>query len=318
MKCLDIGSRGGFVEDLLPMAFAVDAVGFEADKAECDKMNKLTSEMEIPWRSLKYLPIALGKNKKKQSLNIYSNRGCSSLLEADVELAESFSRGDYYQLEKTVEIETVSLDKVAEKYNLTDAVYMKIDVQGSEMDIINNGKQLLKNRILVVRIEVMFYPFYINQCTFKDLDGSLRDLGFIPMMFLEQHHWRRTTKVKLPLLSEGQFPYSRGQLMHGDVLYFKDPDIMPDGTSEEIEILLKASFIALAYGYVDHSLFIMQRPSVKEYLASKYDIVPEKMLGDVSRYFAALHLKKKWRLLLSDFKSQLKQSIGLFLAGKRK
>ncbi len=309
MTCLDIGSRRGFVEDLLPIAPAIDAIGFEADKKECDRLNKLNSNTTIPWRSLKHLAIALGDGKKNQSLNIYNKKGCSSLLQADVELAESFSRGEYYKLVDNIELETIPLDKAAEKYNFTDAVYMKIDVEGTEINIINSGPLLLNNNILAIRTEVAFNPILKKQCTFKDVDGSLRSSGFIPMMFLDQHHWRRTTKVKLPRLSKGPLPYSKGQLINGDILYFKDPNIIPNTTSEDIKTLLNASFIALAYGFVDHALFLMQRPSVKEYLISKYNIEPENMISDISHDLASSYLKNKWKLRLNDFKSHFKQSI---------
>ena len=77
MICLDIGSRRGFVEDLLPIAPAIDAIGFEADKIECDRLNKLNSNATIPWRSLKHLSIALGDGKNNQSLNIYSKKAAA-------------------------------------------------------------------------------------------------------------------------------------------------------------------------------------------------------------------------------------------------
>ena len=36
----DIGTRGGFDSDLLPIAFGVDAVGFEPDPVEYSRLQK--------------------------------------------------------------------------------------------------------------------------------------------------------------------------------------------------------------------------------------------------------------------------------------
>jgi hypothetical protein len=36
---IDIGARGGFTTDLAPIGSAVDAIGFEPDAAECERLN---------------------------------------------------------------------------------------------------------------------------------------------------------------------------------------------------------------------------------------------------------------------------------------
>ena len=52
---LDIGARRGFVADLLPIAAAVDAIGFEPDEGECDRLNRETRRAKGPWRSLRFI-----------------------------------------------------------------------------------------------------------------------------------------------------------------------------------------------------------------------------------------------------------------------
>ena len=39
LVCLDVGARRGFTADLLPLARAVQAIGFEPDREECDRLN---------------------------------------------------------------------------------------------------------------------------------------------------------------------------------------------------------------------------------------------------------------------------------------
>jgi FkbM family methyltransferase len=288
MTCLDIGARGGFTADLLPLASSVDAVGFEPDPEECERLNRFAATDTGGWRSLRFIPTALGDKDGAGALHLYRQRGCSSLLQADVQLAEGFCRGDYYELEDTLDISLMPLDKAASSFGFRDAVYMKIDVQGAELDVFRSGPELLAGNLLAIRIEVSFIPIYHGQPLFSDIDAHLRVHGFIPMSFLELHHWRRLTKRKDPDIAPGPIPYSLGQMVHGDVLYFRDPGSMPDNTPEEVQTLLKAAFLALAYGYVDHAAIILDRPNVTEYLNSKYGISGKKGLSDVSR-----HLMKK-------------------------
>ena len=174
------------------------------------------------------------------------------------------------------------LDKAASHFGFHDAVYMKIDVQGAELNVFRSGPELLAKNLLAIRIEVSFLPLYHGQPLFSDIDKHLREYGFTPMAFLELHHWRRLTKRKEPDLAPGPIPYSRGQMVHGDVLYFRNPDSMPDDTSEEVQALLRAAFLALAYGYVDHASIILDRPNVAEYLSSKYGFDGKKGLSDAS------------------------------------
>ena len=90
MTCLDIGARGGFTSDLLPLAPSVNAVGFEPDPEECERLNRAAAKDKGAWRTLRFIPTALGDTNGVGTLHFYRQRGCSSLLQADTTLAQSF------------------------------------------------------------------------------------------------------------------------------------------------------------------------------------------------------------------------------------
>ena len=308
MPCLDAGARGGFTPDLLPIAPAVDACGFEPDLQECERLNRAAAAAAShPWRSLRFLPIALGRDHGIRTLNLYLRRGCSSLLKADVTLAETFSRGDYYQLEGTVELQTMPLDAAAVEYDFTGAVFLKIDIQGAELEVFASAPRLLRERLLAIRTEISFIPLYQDQPLYCDIDTHLRAHGFIPMGFVELHHWRRSTQRKPPELAEGPMPYSRGQIVHGDVLYFRDPALMADDTPQAVQTLVQAAFLAMAYEYIDHAAAILTRPAVARYLHARYGFDVEGTLGDVSRCVAHRNRRAEWRRLWCSAKRLLRQ-----------
>jgi FkbM family methyltransferase len=286
VTCLDVGARGGFTRDLLPLAPAVRAIGFEPDTEECARLNAAGAGEPQPWRESRFIPVALGKATETRRLNIYRKRGCSSLLEADVELARRFGRDDYYLHDGSLEVPTTTADAAAREYGFTDAVFFKLDVQGAELEILEGSQELLRRSLLALRVEVSFLPIYKDQPLFADIDQALRRHDLFPMRLLELHPWRRGSKTKLPRMDAGPFPYSEGQMIHGDVLYMKAPENLADDSDTAIEQLLRAALLALAYGLIDHAMAIFERPPVKAFLADRFRVEATSMVSAVSRYLA--------------------------------
>lgn len=291
ITCLDIGARGGVIGDLRSLGKLINAIGFEPDPAECELLNNKVENNKI-WRSLRYIPAALGAGGKGV-LNLYRQRGCSSLLQADELLASQFQREGYYQLDDQVGLETIQLDKAAEKYDFEDASYIKIDIQGGELDVFKSGDRLLKDEIFAIRTEVSFLPIYKGQPLIWDIAHYLAGKGFVPVEFPEIHEWRRMTKIKLPRLSKGSLPYSRGQLVHGDVLFFKDPSLLLSDSDLSIKRCIKGALIATAYGYIDYAYVLLSKKNVSEYMRERYGIEVDNFLSGVSRRAA-----KNYRLTL--------------------
>lgn len=296
--CLDIGARGDVIRDLRPLAPSIDAIGFEPDQEECERLRQEAASSDHPWRSLRFLPVALGAASEARTLHLYRRRGCSSLLEANLDLARRFDRGAYFEVDGTVPLSTEPLSQAASSYQFEDAVYLKVDTQGTELEILKSGENMLRNRVVGIRTEVSFLAVYRRQPLWHEIDRYLRTLGFVPMGFLEMHSWRRGTGVKHPRLASGPIPYSRGQLVHGDILYFKDISAMPDQDERDVKQLLRAAYLALAYEYVDHAVSIFSRAAVSEYVRAQYgiderDLVHE--VGKASRHLARAHRRRRWR-----------------------
>lgn len=285
LTCLDVGARRGFVDDLRWIAPLVNAIGFEPDAAECTRLNSAAITRNTSWRSLKYLPTALGCYNGPQKLNLYRSRGCSSFLTADVEFAMRFARNDYYLLDAIVDVPVMPLDKAAEKFGFQNAVFMKIDVQGAEMDVFQSGPALLRESILGIRTEVCFMPLYKGQPLFADIDAFLRQFGFVPMRFIELHEWRRSTKLKYPKRTEGAVHFSRGQIIHGDILYLRQPEDINAGTEGNCEKLLKLALIAICYGLLDHARVALAGDRVADYLKANYRVQSSDIIAWANKLF---------------------------------
>ena len=70
-----------------------------------------------------------------------------------------------------------TLDAVAAKLELEDNLFVKIDVQGFECEVIKGGQATLR-RAKIVIVETTFRPIYEGQPLFGDVYSALVELGF--------------------------------------------------------------------------------------------------------------------------------------------
>jgi hypothetical protein len=148
----------------------------------------------------------------------------TSLLAPDPErlsLFNGFPR--YCVVERKQEIRTHRLDEVRE----IDAMdYLKIDIQGGELDAMKHGLRLLQNAV-VVQSEVSFVPLYRDQPPLGAIDTFLRTMGFIPHCFSELKIWPLA-----PMVVGGDPTRGIHQLLEADLVYVRD-FTKPDGMDGE-------------------------------------------------------------------------------------
>lgn len=280
LNVFDIGARGGVFDDLQELGSVISMFGFEPDIVECERLNN-NFENTFGFKSLKYMPYALGKYEENINLNLYSHRGCSSNLKVNMSLANEFSRGDYFTKEGEFNMPVHSMDYLVRNGSLPAPDFIKIDVQGMEMDVFNGGVENFENCI-GVRTEVYFRKLYENQPLFPDIDIFMRSIGMIPIMFLEFHSWRRTTKKKYPKLASGKMAFSRGEMMHSDILYLKDPEYLKSDSIEQIKKCIKAALVGIAYKQYDYSFNILSKKEIREFFIGRTTLDPVEMIYKLS------------------------------------
>lgn len=296
-SAIDVGCRGSVCPDLTGIGACVDVMGFDADAQATD----FPPEASRGWRSLRVRSTPLGRRDEAGVLHVTRAPGCSSLLPADRALADSFSRGHRYETERTVDLVTRALDDVVRDEVVRHPRYMKIDVQGWEQAVFDGASSLLAEELVAVRTEVSFRPIYRGQPLFPDIDESLQSQGMRPVGFPELHAWRRTSERRPDQLAGGERPFSRGELIHGDVLYLIDPDVLPGRAGDVAHMGASAGLIALAYGLVDYAAAVWSIPAVAAGLRERVGIDPEATLSRVSREqagaFRRRELSAAWRAL---------------------
>lgn len=297
LTCLDVGARGGPKQDLDPLAWAVDAYCFEPDADECERLNREFAGGSA-FRSLTFIPEALSEQGGMRTLRLTRRRGCSTMLEPMLEVGRGFSREDFVLVDREVELETTTLDEAASRYGFQTADYIKIDIEGLELEVLRSAPRLLASSVTAVRCEVNFLPTRKGQPSYSDIDSHLRDFGFRPVGFQELHEWRRLSRRSGAWTSPGDIPFSRGEIAHGDMLFLKHPESILE--SGGVPSLSRQAFIALAYGYVDYAHHVFGLPGVADHHGvSKEDLVAA--LGRASKTLRARSRSagraRRWHLL---------------------
>ena len=231
-------------------------IGFEIEKEVCDKMNSEAS------KGIKYYPYALGRANEKKKLYNTNAPMCTSLYKPNEKLISLYNNLHFAYLKDVTEIETITLDNFVSKHSLDQLDFIKIDTQGSELDIFNGGKNSLKN-VLKIICEVEFVPIYEKQPLFGDVSRFLDERGFMFNKFLGLSG--RTLK---PIISNKD-PNTASQHMWSDAVFIKNIEIIKNLSDEK---LLKLSVLSALYNSIDLSFFCL----------SIYD----------KRY--SLNLAKKW------------------------
>jgi len=206
-----------------------DVIGFEPLKEAAEK--RVAQEPSV--RMLNYF---IGDGKRR-TFRIARFDPTSSLLEADADFLNQFmALPEMCEPVDRVDVETVRLDNIPE---IEDCDYLKLDVQGGELDALNGATRLL-GQAIVVHTEVEFAPIYRNQPLFADVDGMLRSNGF-----------ELIDLMKFGYAGYKDLPNRRSvsRLMWCDAVYFKRPDLLAQLPREK---LLKAAYIAhVNYGLLD-------------------------------------------------------------------
>jgi len=191
--------------------------GFEPQETALKKLNDKKSKIE------RYLPYVIGDGSE-QVLNICLAEGMTSTFKPNKKILEIFHPfdiwGEVISQEKVV---TKTLDSISE---IEELDFLKIDIQGGELNVFQHGKKKLANTV-VVQTEVSFIPLYEGQPTFSAIDNELRELGFIPHCFLAIKNWMIAPLV---INSDPRIPLN--QLIEADIVYVKD-FTKPEAISDE-------------------------------------------------------------------------------------
>lgn len=194
---IDIGANLGQTHDnLRRWGFNGDVISIEPLPSLQQTLQEKAAK-DPKWKVLE--PLALGDGNKNIEINVSESSDMSSILPTSDELLEALPRA------QTISQETIpmkTLDTLYEELELSGKnVFIKMDTQGYEMNILKYGEEALKQAI-GLRLEMSLFEIYKGETLMTDIMVFLKDRGFSPHMIWETYFSR---KLNRQLQADGVF-----------------------------------------------------------------------------------------------------------------
>jgi FkbM family methyltransferase len=196
---------------------------FEPDAAECSRLNTSAAP------NITYIPHALGAKTGLARLYEAKISASSGLYPSNPEFFSRLLNRDNATIVGEQTIPVTTLDEAMQRYGVASVDFLKLDVEGAELDVLLGGERCLRSpSLLGVLSEFRFQEEINGSPVFWQLDRHVRQFGLRLFGMQFTHQSRRT----LPYASDGDyrlpngerfFAYTKhGQIMDGDALYFRD------------------------------------------------------------------------------------------------
>ncbi len=201
--------------------------GFEPDEDEVKSLNEVAADRGLDYQ---YFPGALWGSPAE--ITFYENKspGGGSCFPQNTDLThrwkfqnqqDAFMSYDIFYPTGTSQWQSTTLDAWAEQIGSVDIDFMKLNVQGAELEILKGGESLLPN-VIGVMAEVSFVESYRKRPFFSDTDAYLRSRGFEFFDLIGLHYMGRSESEITASHLPGLYPLW-GQLIEAHGIYFKDP-----------------------------------------------------------------------------------------------
>lgn len=184
IRVVDIGAREGF-SAFPKLRRETEILAIEPELSGAEKL--ITFYNKENFAGFHVVQKAIGSSHDEGVLNITRRESMSSLLEPDYDgFRRHFNRVkrgqewlEFLRIERKQSVALSTLPDVLAEYGWNCADFLKIDTQGTELDILKSCTELLKNgSISVVEVEVSFIPVYKKQAYFSSVDQFMRGNGF--------------------------------------------------------------------------------------------------------------------------------------------
>lgn len=228
---IDVGARWGVAPIWDQLGDQCHTIGFEPDEAECSRLAHLNRSHD----RRRFVPVGLGATTGMATLYLTRDHKGSSLYPpSNLAVSRHPGLADGH-LEATEIIEVMALDDWCAQEGIAQIDAMKIDTQGSELDVLKGAAGMLQG-VRLLEVEVEFNPLYEGIPLFWAVDQFLRSQGFVLWCFRDLAHyaqagaptdWRIESHVYYDEVI-AKVPAAAGQLFWANAYYVKADVAYPE------------------------------------------------------------------------------------------
>jgi FkbM family methyltransferase len=255
---VDVGARGGLQYPWETVCSQMSITFFEPEPTEHDKLKLRIKNCEV-------LPFGLSNRIGERKLYVTKAPGCTSLYPPNTKLLKHFPEVDRFQVVATPIIKLETIDHLIENKQLHEMDFIKIDVQGAELDVLKGGEKTLSHELVGLEVEIEFLEIYEGQPLFSDVDSYIQKIIGLRLMDLRKVYWKHQIC--------GENSPRKGVIAFGDALYLRPAESIVEWaqTKSDPEHKLKSAlFTALAYNNLDYCKTVLSQPALTNFLKQDY------------------------------------------------
>lgn len=269
---VDIGARGLPLGDapLLPGIATVVAV--DSDVVVAERLSVAFGSV-AGWHDLRPLTMTLGERAEPRRLRLTKQSGLSSLLEPDLEVAKMLGMSESLGVVEERLVEAVTLTTALQTLGVPMPAHLKLDTQGTELEILRGADPEVWKHVLSVQVEVEFRALYRDQPLFGDVDRFLVERGFELVLLRRNRRRMATGYLEVP---------GRAEIGWAHTFYMRSVSSFADQQPAS-DAIVRYCAAAMAYRLTDRALQLLTRPDIN----SLYSGAP-------SMVEALMALARKW------------------------
>jgi FkbM family methyltransferase len=256
LYAMDVGAAGGVAEHWREYLPYMEIDCFEPDAVECVELQK-GSPANVHW-----FPVALAGRSERRRFYVLNRATGSSLFPPNDEVILEYSGRSYAGIRRVADVACLSLHGFLDEHRRPAPVLMKLDTQGSELEILSSLTRDQLAQLLCVEVEVEFLELYKGQPLFGDVHSFMQESGF-RLLDLRTHRSYRNAGdqpgryLRKHLNTTSGSAALSAELVAGDAIYFREPALQESPASRDA--LIKGLFILRMYRFYDLALWLVDR-----------------------------------------------------------
>jgi len=232
--------------------------GFEPNEEEFNKL-KITEKK-------KFFKKAIGDGSD-HILNLCAYPGWTSFLEPDTEYIKKFH--NFEKASKIINKISIKTEKLDDIYFEKKIDFFKIDTQGFESTIIENGLEAISNT-LVVQLELSPVPLYKNEKSLSYVSNLMEKLNFNLNMF-----YKINTRTFKPMIIGNNTGNGLNTIFQLDCVFVKNYNEIEKLDDEKLKKLILIMFYSYkSYDFVDFLITRLDKLSGTNHIENFRKLMP--------------------------------------------